>query len=108
MHGKNTPQKCNFFLYSYQNETLHNESTHEKYIFFVLQVSFEINLNMHMSSTLIEYVHRQKHLHMYDKYIGPIFIQSSYCQWEMAMLLLDWPLTCKLPRLVAPASGMVS
>ena len=48
---------------------------------------------MHMSSTLIEYVHRQKHLHMYDKYIGPIFIQSSYCQWEMAMLLLDWPLT---------------
>src|SRR4029434_8165578 len=60
---------------------------------FVLQVSFEINLNMHMSSTLIEYVHRQKHLHMYDKYIGPIFIQSSYCQWEMAMLLLDWPLT---------------
>src|SRR4029434_5228763 len=25
-----TPQKFNFFLYSYQNETLHNESTHEK------------------------------------------------------------------------------
>src|SRR4029434_2930323 len=35
-------------------------------------------------------------LHMYDKYIGPIFIQSSYCQWEMAMLLLDWPLYTNL------------
>ena len=46
-------------------------------------------------------------IHMYEKYIGPIFIQSSYCQWEMAMLLLDWPLTWKLPGLVAPARGMV-
>src|SRR4029434_7520595 len=26
-HGKNTPQKCIFFLYSYQNETLHNKSS---------------------------------------------------------------------------------
>src|SRR4029434_2025969 len=29
MHGKNTPQKCIFFLYSYQNETLHNERSEE-------------------------------------------------------------------------------
>ena len=77
---------------------------------FVLQVSFEINLNMHMSSTLIEYVLiciGRNTIHMYDKYIGPIFIQSSYCQWVMAMLLLDWPLTWKLPGLVVPARGMV-
>src|SRR4029434_11145622 len=64
MHGKNTPHKCNFFLYSYQNET----KVPMKSIFFVLHVSFEINLNMHMSSTLIEYVHRQKH----HSYVGQI------------------------------------
>src|SRR4029434_4953168 len=51
MHGKNTPQKIKMFLYSYQNETLHNESTHEKYIFFfVLQVSLKIHFNMQMSN----------------------------------------------------------
>ena len=41
--------------------------------FFVLQVSFEINLNMHMSSTLIEYVLiciGRNTIHMYDKYTG--------------------------------------
>ena len=35
---------------------------------------------MHMSSTLIEYVLiciGRNAIHMYDKYIGPIFIQSS-------------------------------
>ena len=74
------------------------------------KVSFEIHLNMHMSSTLIEYVLiciGRNTIHMYDKYIGPIFIQSSYCQWEIAMLLLDWPLTWKLPGLVVAARGMV-
>src|SRR4029434_3249795 len=100
------PNRLIFFLYSYHNITLHSKSIHEEVTFFVLQVSFEMNLNMHMSSTLIEYVHRQKHLHMYDKYIGPIFIQSSFCQWEMAMLLLDWPLTGKLPDWVVPARGI--
>ena len=68
-----------------------------------------MNLNMHMSSTLIEYVLiciGRNTIHMYDKYIGPIFIQSSYCQWVMAMLLLDWPLTWKLPGLVVPARGI--
>ena len=68
-----------------------------------------MNLNMHMSSTLIEYVLiciGRNTIHMYDKYIGPIFIQSSYCQWVMAMLLLDWPLTWKLPDLVVPARGI--
>ena len=58
-------------------------------------------------STLIEYVLICiDTIEMYDKYIGPIF-QSSYSQWVMAMLLLDWPLTWKLPGLVVPARGMV-
>ena len=78
--------------------------------FFALQVSFEMNLNMHMSSTLIEYVLTcigRNTIHMYDKYIGPIFIQSSYCSWVMAMLLLDWLLSWKLPGLVVPARGII-
>ena len=65
---------------------------HPKVTFFVLQVSFEMNSNLHMSSTLIEYVLiyiGRNTIHMYDKYIGPILIQSSYYQWVMAMLLLD-------------------
>ena len=59
--------------------------------FFVLLVSFELNLNMHMRSRLIAYV--LICMYMYDIYIGPIIIQSSYCQWVMATLLLDRPLT---------------
>ena len=55
---------------------------HPKVTFFVLQVYFEMNLNMHMSSKLIEYVLTcigRNTIHMYDKYIGPIFTQSSCC-----------------------------
>ena len=43
---------------------------HPKVTFFVLQVSFEINLNMHMTATLIEYVLiyiGRNTIHMYDK-----------------------------------------
>ena len=62
---------------------------------------------MHMSSTLIEYVlicRGRNTIHVYDKYISPIFIQSSYCQWVMAMLLLDWPVTLVVPaRDITPA-----
>ena len=72
--------------------------------FFVLLVSFELNLNMHMRSRLIAYV--LICMYMYDIYIGPIIIQSSYCQWVMATLLLDRPLTWKLPGLVVPAKGL--
>ena len=61
--------------------------------FCITSFFLKINLNMHMSSTLIEYVHRQKR-HSYVWQIHrPNLIQSSYCQWEMAMLLLDWHLT---------------
>ena len=69
---------------------------HPKITFFVLQVSFKMNLNMHIRSTLKEYVLiciGRNTIHMYDRSISPIFIQSSYCQWVMAMLFLDWPLT---------------
>ena len=64
---------------------------------------------MHLRSTLIEYVLiciGRNTIHMYDKYISPILIPSSYCQWVMAPLLLDWPLTWRLPGLVVPARGI--
>src|SRR4029434_3255142 len=44
MHGKDTPQKCNFFLYSYQNKTLHNESTHDKYIFLYYKFLYSMSV----------------------------------------------------------------
>ena len=70
--------------------------------FFVLQVYFEMNLNMHMSSKRIEYVLTcigRNTIHMYDKYIGPIFIQSSCCfYWGV-------PAAERLRRGFAPSSA---
>ena len=71
----NLNMQMSYTLIEYGQNTLKSN-------FFVLQVYFEMNLNMHMSSKLIEYVLTcigRNTIHMYDKYIGPIFIQSSCC-----------------------------
>jgi len=43
------PNWLNSFIYSYHNK-LYNVKVYIKVTFFVLQISFEMNLNMHVSS----------------------------------------------------------